>query len=145
MEDIKALLKEHREEIKGDVKKQVDVAEKRFRKHTTGLAERFGQRVEKAEERFTKHTAELEKKFEGYIGVVSEDFHSKVSLIAEQYTSIDKKLDSRAEAIAAVKEGIEIIKVDVEFIKHSLKKKVDVDEFAVLERRATALEAKVRV
>lgn len=32
----------------------------------------------------------------------------------------------------------------MEFIKNSLKRKVDIEEFAVLEKRVAALESKVR-
>jgi len=46
--------------------------------------------------------------------------------------------------IVSMKEDIEITKVDVEFIKNSLKRKVDVDEFSVLEKRVAALESKVK-
>ena len=35
---------------------------------------------------------------------------------------------------------IEIIKADIEFIKNSVKKKIDIDEFAALERRVLILE-----
>ena len=39
---------------------------------------------------------------------------------------------------------IETIKSDIEFIKGGIKKKVDYEEFVVLERRLTLLEAKTR-
>jgi hypothetical protein len=39
-----------------------------------------------------------------------------------------------------MKVDIEVIKTDIEFIKHSLKRKVDIDEFAALERRVALLE-----
>jgi len=85
-------------------------------------------------------TEEIKK----HINVLKEDFDSKVSLIAEQYSSIKARLDSHSEMIASIKEDIEIMKVDVEFIKNSLKKKVDLEEFEALERRVIVLEAKYR-
>lgn len=42
--------------------------------------------------------------------------------------------------VQTTKVDIEIIKGDVEFIKNGMKKKVDVDEFAALERRVLLLE-----
>lgn len=42
--------------------------------------------------------------------------------------------------ISGLKTDIEIVKTDVEFIKGGLKKKVDIDEFAALERRVALLE-----
>lgn len=114
-EDIKIILKEQTEEIKREVSQKV------------------GEEVKR------------------HIDVIREDFDSKVSLIAEQYESIRKTLDSNSEMIAAnsvtltaVKADIEIMKVDVGFIKNSLKKKVDIEEFEVLENRVALLEAKAR-
>ncbi len=60
------------------------------------------------------------------LGVIIEHVDGKVSLVAEQYGNIQKNM--------------EIIKTDVEFIKHGLKRKVDVEEFAALERRVSLLE-----
>ena len=42
--------------------------------------------------------------------------------------------------VKTTKVDIEIIKTDIEFIKNSVKKKVDADEFAALERRVALLE-----
>ena len=60
------------------------------------------------------------------LGVVLEHVDDKISLVAEQHGDIQK--------------NIEIIKTDIEFIKHGLKRKVDVEEFAALERRVSILE-----
>ena len=93
-----------------------------------------------------------------HIDVMREDFDSKVQLIAEQYDSIDKKLmshdqrlgsieeklDFHSEMIGEMKEDITVIKMDIEFIKNSLKKKVDLEEFEALEKRVTLLESKVK-
>ena len=108
----------------------------------------------------------LEKHNEGIkrqIGVLGEDFDSKVELIGEQYETIIEKLDShdvrlekiegtldihgvRLEKIEGKIEGIEvtldIMKLDLEFIKNELKQKVNRDEFAALEKRLSMLEIK---
>ena len=42
--------------------------------------------------------------------------------------------------VKTTKIDIEIIKTDIEFIKNSVKKKIDIDEFAALERRVVLLE-----
>ncbi len=39
-----------------------------------------------------------------------------------------------------MKEDIEIMKVDMEFVKNSLKRKVDIDEVSILEKRVAALD-----
>lgn len=113
-----------------------------------------------------------------HIGVLKEDFDAKVKLIAEQYDSIIKRLDSHdgkfasieerlgshgvrlgsienkldshgvriasiEEKLTSIEKNIEIMKVDIAFIKSGLKKKVDVEEFGALENRVAILEARM--
>ncbi len=82
-----------------------------------------------------------------HLGVMIEGVDDRVKLVAEQYGDIKQTLDSHSKTLASHTEMIgklaidlAIVKEDVEFIKHSLKKKVDVDEFAALERRVALLE-----
>ena len=82
-----------------------------------------------------------------HLGVIIERVDDKVGLVAEQYGDIKKildvhtkKLDTHSEILGKLTVDVEIIKTDVEFIKHSLKRKVDIEEFAVLERRVALLE-----
>lgn len=70
------------------------------------------------------------------IGTLLEDFNSKFDLVAEQTAQIPE-IKNKVDGLV---ENMEIVKTNLEFIKHALKKKVDVDEFAVLERRVTMLE-----
>ena len=82
-----------------------------------------------------------------HLGVLVEHVDSKVSLVAEQYGH-DKKtldnhpkiLDNQTEMIGSMKMDIEVIKADITFIKGGLKRKVDAEEFSVLERRVALLE-----
>lgn len=89
-----------------------------------------------------------------HIGVLLEHVDEKVGLVAEQYvdikdeiggikgeiSSIKKTLDSHTGMIGKLAVDMEIVKTDIELIKHSFKKKVDIDEFAALERRVLLLE-----
>lgn len=74
------------------------------------------------------------------LGVMIESVGDDVKLVAEQHGDIMSTLKLHTEMIGSMKEDIEIIKLDTEFIKNSLKKKVDLDEFAALERRVSLLE-----
>ena len=108
---------------------------------------------------------EQRKEYEHFIGVLKEDFDSKVELIGEQYFDIKKTLElhtkileshtkileshteileSHTEMIASTKEDIEIMKVDIAFIKGELQQKVDIEQFSALERRVALLESKSR-
>lgn len=84
----------------------------------------------------TQMTKQREE-FQHFIGIVKEDFDTKVELIGEQYGTIK-------EMIGAIAEDVQIVKSDIEFVKGSLRKKVDYDEFQALEKRVALLEAKVK-
>jgi len=74
--------------------------------------------------------------------VLYEKLQGDIRVIGEQHGSIQEKLDSHTEMIGSIKEDIEIMKVDIAFIKNGLKEKVDRDEFVALEKRVILLEAK---
>ena len=76
------------------------------------------------------------------IGTLLEHIDDKVTLVAEQYTGLNKKIDKLVGKLDTVAEDVEVIKMDIEFIKHDLKNKVARDEFAVLERRVALLESR---
>ena len=78
-----------------------------------------------------------------HFNIVAEDFVSQTKIIAESLSDIQKQLIGIREMIAKNTENIEIIKIDIQFIKQELKQKVDRDEFAVLEKRVSLLEAKL--
>ena len=89
-----------------------------------------------------------------HLGVLIERVNDNVKLVAEQYGDIKKDigsikntlnshtqtLNSHTEMIGKLTIDMAIVKEDVEFIKGGLKKKVDIDEFAALERRVLLLE-----
>jgi len=85
------------------------------------------------------------KEYECYIGAVNEDTQDKVSAVAEQLVgvnknldSVNKTLDSHTEIIGSMKEDIEVIKTNIGFIKGDLKKKIDYEEFEVLEKKTVS-------
>ena len=88
---------------------------------------------------------EYTKEVKRHNSVLKEDFDSKVQTIAEQYDSIDKKLDfhgrmlgshddklnsinakldSHSEMIGGIKEDVTVIKMDIEFIKNCSRRKL---------------------
>jgi len=60
----------------------------------------------------------------------------QVALNTEKLTEHDLRFDKIDDTLA-------VIKLDIEFIKNELKQKVARDEFAVLEKRVSMLEAKL--
>ncbi|MBI2822923.1 MAG: hypothetical protein HYX74_11935 [Acidobacteria bacterium] len=83
---------------------------------------------------------EQREEYQRFVAVVFEDFRSSLQLIAESAADLQKQTSTLRDMIAKNSEDTEIIKMDLEFIKTGLKKKVDVDEFAALERRVALLE-----
>jgi len=139
------------------------------------MGKKYMRKIEKKEKR--KYTTNEVKR---YLGILAEDFESKVKAIAEQYLDIkndikkmkktldlhsrlldshsrlleshsrildshSRILNSHTEMIASIQETLEIMKVDIQFIKSGLKKKVDLEEFQTLEKRVALLEAKIRI
>jgi len=82
-------------------------------------------------ENLKKILKEQRGEYQRYLGAAMEHFESEVGAIAEQYGNIIFK--------------IEVINENIEFIKNSLKIKVDLEEFSALERRVTLLEKRSRL
>jgi len=72
------------------------------------------------------------------VGSMIEDFDSKLDLVLEQTGKIPKL----EKALDNLSEDMEIVKSDLELIKYSLKRKVDIDDFQALERRVALLESR---
>ena len=94
----------------------------------------------------TSKKLDISKEFR-HLGVMIESTNDNVKLIAEQYgdlrddvKSVKQTVESHTEMIGNLAVDLSIVKEDIEFIKGSLKKKVDVDEFSALERRVSLLE-----
>ena len=114
-------------------------------------------------EDFQHHLDGHAKQSERNIGALSEDFQHKVSAIGEQFGSIhaDTKetralvgaqerllnlhtvmLSSQAETLKAHTEMIGRLMEDVQEIKTDMKQKVDLQQFARLEKRVLAIESR---
>lgn len=78
-----------------------------------------------------------------HFDVVAEGLEKKIEIVSEQVGSNAEKLEEHTQRFNKIDESLEIIKIDVGFIKNELKQKVDRDEFAVLEKRVSLLEGKL--
>jgi archaellum component FlaC len=85
-----------------------------------------------------RHFDVVSERVENKIGIVSE----QVAANTEQITSIQEKLKEHDERFGKIEDTLEVIKLDIEFIKNELKQKVSRDEFVILEKRVSMLEAK---
>lgn len=83
---------------------------------------------------------EQREEFQTFIGTLVEDFIVQVKLLAESMSDLQRQLIAIRDMVARNTEDIEIIKMDIEAMKNMLRKKVDVEEFATLEKRVLILE-----
>src|SRR3989338_997569 len=91
-----------------------------------------------------------------HFDVVAENLTSEIQTVAEQVAANTEKLvehDAKFESIgskliehdarfAGIESTLEVMKIDLEFIKNELKQKVNRDEFVALEKRLSMLEIK---
>jgi len=76
--------------------------------------------------------------------VIYEKFRSDVKIIGEGWQMNAEKTNATFELASEMKEDIEIIKMDISFIKNALKQKADKEEVEALEKRVILLENKLR-
>ena len=74
------------------------------------------------------------------LGVVVEDIRDSIQLLAESVSGIQNQLIAIRDMVAKNTADIEVIKMNVELIKHSLRQKADNADLSALERRVSILE-----
>lgn len=92
----------------------------------------------------------VQKIFSGTeVGVLFEEFTSQFKFLGENVLGLCDEVNKISEDLEAIKADVEVIQIDVRkntddieiiktslgFIKDGLKKKVDYDDFAILEHR----------
>lgn len=86
-----------------------------------------------------------------HFDVVAENLENKMDAVAEQVrtntektTKIQEKLTEHDQKFDSINDALLVVKVDLEFIKRELKRKVDYDEFSALAKRVATLEFKAK-
>jgi len=79
-----------------------------------------------------------------HFDVVAEDLKEDIKAVSEQVVANTEKLEEHDRRFNKIDETLETIKLDIEVIKNDLKQKVGRDEFVILEKRVSMLEAKQR-
>jgi hypothetical protein len=107
--------------------------------------------MEFTENKLKEILTDQREEFQHFMGIMQENTNAQFQLMGEQFQGIKNTLDAHTEAISshthmlgALMEDISIIKVDVQFLKTELRKKVDYDDFDNLTKRVALLEAKSR-
>jgi len=90
-----------------------------------------------------RHFDEKTEETKKYFDVVAEDLKGEIQIVAEQVAANTEKLEEHSQKFDKIGGTLEIIKIDIEFIKNELKQKVNREEFAFLEKRISLLESKV--
>ncbi|KKQ90901.1 MAG: hypothetical protein UT16_C0029G0007 [Candidatus Azambacteria bacterium GW2011_GWA2_39_10] len=87
-----------------------------------------------------KKTLDSHTEMIGDLAVGLEVVKSDLEVIKKDVKITKDDLEVVKKDVKTTKFDIEIIKTDIELIKNSVKKKIDVDEFAALEKRVLILE-----
>ncbi len=133
-EKLKGILKEHKEDTDAKIdgiKGHFDAVLKEHKKDT--------------DVKIDSVLKEQRQEYQNHLDIMVEDFTSQIKLLAESVSGIQEQLIALREMVAKNTEDIEIMKIDIAFIKNGMKKKVDVEEFEALETRVAILEAKPAV
>ena len=85
---------------------------------------------------------EQEGRIKRHFDVVAEDLKSDIQIVAEQVATNAEKLTAYDQKFEQIIDDMDIIKLDIEFIKSGLQRKVDYEEFSALEKRVSMLESK---
>lgn len=92
--------------------------------------------------KISKKSSSSQNEIIRHFDIVAEDIKSEIQTVAEQVGANTEKLEEHDAKFDSIQFTLDTIQVDIEFIKHELKQKVNRDEFAVLERRLSILETK---
>jgi chromosome segregation ATPase len=143
------------EEYKKETKRHFDVVAEKIEDKIALVAEQVGANTEKLKEHDLKLDSISEKlkehdlKFES-INEKLKEHNSKFESITgklkehdQRFITIEGKLKEHDKRFDKIEDTLEVIKLDIEFIKNELKQKVSRDEFAALEKRVSLLEAKL--
>jgi chromosome segregation ATPase len=129
-EDLKDSLKSVAEQVAANTEK-LQEHDLRFDKIDEKLQE-HDLKFNKIEEKLQEHDLKFNK------------IDEKLQEHDLRFNKIDEKLQGHDSRLTKIDETLEVIKLDIEFIKNELKQKVSRDEFAALERRVAILEAKIK-
>jgi chromosome segregation ATPase len=135
----------HFDVVAEDLKDNIKIIAEQVAANTEKLQE-HDLRFDKIDEKLQRHDLRLNK-----IEEKLQEHDSRFNKIEEKlqehdsrFNKIEEKLQEHDSRLTKIDETLEVIKLDIEFIKNELKQKVSRDEFAALERRVAILEAKIK-
>jgi chromosome segregation ATPase len=134
--------KEDLKKFKDEICRHFDVIAEDLKDNLKIIAEQVGANTEKLQEhdeRFNKIEEKLQEHDQRF-----NKIEEKLEEHDERFNKIEGKLQEHDDRFNKIDESLEIIKLDIEFIKNELKQKVSRDEFAALEKRVARLEAKIK-
>jgi hypothetical protein len=88
---------------------------------------------------------ELKEDYQRQGGFLVEEFEKRTEFIAESFTDLRKGHERLEKKLDAVMEMTAQNTENIEYMKQLLKRKIDVEEFEMLEHRVLLIEKKIRV
>ncbi|MBA7490363.1 hypothetical protein ES702_00901 [subsurface metagenome] len=107
------------------------------------MAEITKKDLKQLEEGIDKRIGQSEKSFKRHTDILYEKFRKDIKIISEGWDVVREKTDATFEMVGEIKKDIEIMKLDIQFIKTELKKFIRVEEFEALEKRVILIEKKL--
>src|SRR3989344_4250303 len=95
------------------------------------IAEQYGE--------LKKDIGSIKKTLDSHTEMIG-DLTVGLEIVKEDFKTTKEDLEIVKSDVKTTRIDIEIIKTDIELIKNSVKKKIDIDEFAALEKRVLLLE-----
>lgn len=92
---------------------------------------------------FKAHINTVEDRMRVHLGVLVEDFDSKIKPVAEQHASIMRVLENHTQRLKAIEKKLIDMDIRLDRIEDNLKRKVDYEEFRGLIKRVTLLESRL--
>jgi hypothetical protein len=84
------------------------------------------------------------KEYQKYLGVLTENFDSKLRLVVDSLTGVQEQLIALREMVAKNTEDIEIMKMDLHIIKDDLIEKISRADFKIMEKRIDLIEKRLQ-
>jgi len=135
------MAKENLKQFKDEICRHFDVVAEDLKSEIQLVAEGVSLNAQKIDSNAQKLDS-----LTGQVALNTEKLDSltgQVALNTEKLTEHDLRFDKIDDRFDKIDDTLGVIKLDIAFIKNELKQKVARDEFAVLERRVSMLEAKL--
>jgi chromosome segregation ATPase len=142
-----ASMKEQAVEIARSTDARLKEQTKEIARNMGALSEEFQSRTSAIAEQFSglNEKINLNTEMIGTLMVDMTEVKEKVDILTEDMTEVKETLNKHSGKLDSLSSDVSVMKDNIEIIKTDVKKKVDHEEFSMLERRVSYIESKIKV